>query len=76
MHHKKVCASVVCISAVDTHSNLSADVAQGVKVTEVPTKPYEGQKTGTSGLRKRTKEFMQVCCPGLGFWFRVKQPKP
>lgn len=26
---------------------------------QVPTKPYEGQKTGTSGLRKKTKEFMQ-----------------
>lgn len=26
---------------------------------DVPTKPYEGQKTGTSGLRKKTKEFMQ-----------------
>ncbi|KAG2502213.1 hypothetical protein HYH03_000699 [Edaphochlamys debaryana] len=31
----------------------------GVTVKEVPTKPYEGQKTGTSGLRKKTKEFMQ-----------------
>ncbi len=32
---------------------------QGVTVKQVPTKPYEGQKTGTSGLRKKTKEFMQ-----------------
>lgn len=29
-----------------------------VAVKDVPTKPYEGQKTGTSGLRKKTKEFM------------------
>jgi phosphoglucomutase len=30
-----------------------------VEVKQVPTKPYEGQKTGTSGLRKKTKVFMQ-----------------
>lgn len=32
--------------------------AQGVTVKEVATKPIDGQKTGTSGLRKKTKEFM------------------
>jgi phosphoglucomutase len=32
--------------------------ANQVSVKEVPTKPIEGQKTGTSGLRKKTKEFM------------------
>jgi phosphoglucomutase len=29
-----------------------------VPVKEVATKPISGQKTGTSGLRKKTKEFM------------------
>jgi phosphoglucomutase len=29
-----------------------------VPVKEVPTKPIDGQKTGTSGLRKKTQEFM------------------
>lgn len=28
---------------------------QGFTVKSVPTKPIEGQKTGTSGLRKKTK---------------------
>jgi len=30
---------------------------QVATIKEVPTKPIEGQKTGTSGLRKRTKVF-------------------
>eukprot|EP00241_Pyramimonas_parkeae_P004095 CAMPEP_0114248876 /NCGR_PEP_ID=MMETSP0058-20121206/13817_1 /TAXON_ID=36894 /ORGANISM="Pyramimonas parkeae, CCMP726" /LENGTH=610 /DNA_ID=CAMNT_0001362333 /DNA_START=89 /DNA_END=1921 /DNA_ORIENTATION=+ len=30
-----------------------------VTVTSVPTKPIEGQKTGTSGLRKKTNVFME-----------------
>mmetsp|Transcript_5427 Transcript_5427/g.9376 ORF Transcript_5427/g.9376 Transcript_5427/m.9376 type:complete len:561 (-) Transcript_5427:755-2437(-) len=32
--------------------------ATGVAIKEVATKPIDGQKTGTSGLRKKCKEFM------------------
>ncbi|KAJ0100114.1 hypothetical protein Patl1_20026 [Pistacia atlantica] len=30
---------------------------EGIKINSIPTKPIEGQKTGTSGLRKKVKVF-------------------
>ncbi|KAK8445026.1 hypothetical protein SEVIR_9G246550v4 [Setaria viridis] len=33
--------------------------AQALKINLIPTKPVEGQKTGTSGLRKKVKVFQQ-----------------
>ncbi|KAK2653723.1 hypothetical protein Ddye_013579 [Dipteronia dyeriana] len=32
---------------------------EGIKINSVSTRPIEGQKTGTSGLRKKVKVFMQ-----------------
>ncbi|KAF3433071.1 hypothetical protein FNV43_RR24173 [Rhamnella rubrinervis] len=32
---------------------------QGIKINSIQTKPIEGQKTGTSGLRKKVKVFKQ-----------------
>ncbi|KAE8662111.1 Phosphoglucomutase [Hibiscus syriacus] len=42
-------------------SSSSTTIAEpeGIKITSVPTKPIEGQKTGTSGLRKKIKVFME-----------------
>lgn len=40
------------------HNVEVAAMATSVAIKEVPTKPIDGQKTGTSGLRKKTKEFM------------------
>ncbi|KAE8665501.1 Phosphoglucomutase [Hibiscus syriacus] len=43
-------------------SSSSTTIAEpeGIKITSVPTKPIEGQKTGTSGLRKRKFYLLQV----------------
>ncbi|KAL8050954.1 hypothetical protein ABFS82_06G113700 [Erythranthe guttata] len=53
--------SSVPVRAASASGSPSATVAQSpeLKIKIVPTQPIEGQKTGTSGLRKKVKVFMQ-----------------
>ncbi|XP_055826863.1 phosphoglucomutase, chloroplastic [Solanum dulcamara] len=46
-------------SASPSSPSTSVAQSQDLKINSVPTKPIEGQKTGTSGLRKKVKVFMQ-----------------
>ncbi|PIN11325.1 Phosphoglucomutase [Handroanthus impetiginosus] len=54
-------SSYVSVKASSASSSPSTSVTQSLelKIKTVPTKPIEGQKTGTSGLRKKVKVFMQ-----------------
>ncbi|KAL8233035.1 hypothetical protein R6Q57_002813 [Mikania cordata] len=44
---------------IKASSSATYTESQDLKVNSIPTKPIEGQKTGTSGLRKKVKVFMQ-----------------
>ncbi|XP_057733001.1 phosphoglucomutase, chloroplastic [Arachis stenosperma] len=53
--------SVPTLIRATSSSSFPATIAEpeGIKINSIPTKPIEGQKTGTSGLRKKVKVFMQ-----------------
>ena len=38
---------------------MATAIDQALKIKDVETKPYEGQKPGTSGLRKKVAEFIK-----------------
>ncbi|KAL8161790.1 hypothetical protein V2J09_013279 [Rumex salicifolius] len=50
-------ASLFSIRASSSSPTLAQ--SQGFTINSIPTKPFEGQKTGTSGVRKKVREFMQ-----------------
>jgi phosphoglucomutase len=47
------------MAAAPKKMRLSASAATGVEIKDVPTTPIEGQKTGTSGLRKKAAVFSE-----------------
>ena len=56
--HKKHPFDVIHLLAnINNTDNIITMASSSLSVVRVPTHPISGQKTGTSGLRKRVKEF-------------------
>lgn len=49
----------VASSRFSVMASSAPSAATELKIKSIPTKPFEGQKTGTSGLRKKVKVFQQ-----------------
>ncbi|XP_072961304.1 phosphoglucomutase, chloroplastic [Typha angustifolia] len=45
--------------SVKASASSTPSTAESIKIKSIPTKPVEGQKTGTSGLRKKVKVFQE-----------------
>ncbi|KAI5670161.1 hypothetical protein M9H77_10525 [Catharanthus roseus] len=51
--------TVTASASPSSSSSTTLTESEGLKIKSIPTKPIEGQKTGTSGLRKKVRVFMQ-----------------
>ncbi|CAA7038768.1 unnamed protein product [Microthlaspi erraticum] len=51
--------SIVASSSSSSSSGAIITGTESIEIKSLPTKPIEGQKTGTSGLRKKVKVFKQ-----------------
>ncbi|XP_057475505.1 phosphoglucomutase, chloroplastic-like [Actinidia eriantha] len=68
-HKPTRATSPLTVKASSPSSSSTVADPLGIEIKSVPTKPIEGQKTGTSGLRKKVKVFMEENY--LGNWIQA-----
>ncbi|GFZ15282.1 phosphoglucomutase [Actinidia rufa] len=68
-HKPTRATSPLTVKASSPSSSPTVADPLGIEIKSVPTKPIEGQKTGTSGLRKKVKVFMEENY--LGNWIQA-----